>query len=457
MMKRVVEVTAFVVALISSGVACHLATGNPEVAPRLGALAPISWSGDLDGSTLANQIVTGLEGHGLPPPAVGALQYDGGSLYWAGITSGINQLTGDIDAGPGTGSVAAIVQRINGATVPAAGSLTTGNTLGVTGSSALGYSALNLAGGAGYVTGLLPAANQVAQTMGGDITGTTAAAYVATLSGNSSASAPVDLTGTYLGVNGSGATYPTLGQVRASESGAGVDIVGGYTSAATKVLMAVEANALYLGGDPGFNNVVGTLNLEAINILQLYSATYGYGFYVNLGNAVAYFGGGSTSSPVQVTWSTSTAPTIQSGTSATSLTGGTQKNGASDIRQAGNAVTYLSSTAAGSTTGTAVTTLTGALAVTVNTVSSTYTIDNSTTDYEVWANTSGGSFTITLPAPTAGRQLVLVDSTNSFATHNLTLARHGSENIDGVAASKVYAAAGTRATITSDGTNWVTY
>jgi len=35
--------------------------------------------------------------------------------------------------------------------------------------------------------------------------------------------------------------------------------------------------------------------------------------------------------------------------------------------------------------------------------------------------------------------------------------RHGTENIDGVAASKVYSAAGTRATIVSDGTNWFTY
>src|SRR5271166_2050532 len=60
---------------------------------------------------------------------------------------GITALTGDVTAS-GSGSVAATVARINGATVPAAGALTTGNTLGVTGGSALGYSALNLGGGA---------------------------------------------------------------------------------------------------------------------------------------------------------------------------------------------------------------------------------------------------------------------------------------------------------------------
>jgi len=51
------------------------------------------------------------------------------------------------------------VARINGATVPVAGALTTGNGLYVTGVSALSYSALNLAGGSNYVTGLLPIGN----------------------------------------------------------------------------------------------------------------------------------------------------------------------------------------------------------------------------------------------------------------------------------------------------------
>lgn len=56
-------------------------------------------------------------------------------------------------------TAAAVVAKANGATVPAAGSLTTGNSLRVSGASALTYSALNLAGGAGFVTGVLPAAN----------------------------------------------------------------------------------------------------------------------------------------------------------------------------------------------------------------------------------------------------------------------------------------------------------
>lgn len=79
----------------------------------------------------------------------------------------------------------AVVAKINGSTVPAGGALTTGNVLQVTGAGALGYAALNLAGGANFVTGALPAANQVAQTMAGDVTGTTAVNVVETISGNS--------------------------------------------------------------------------------------------------------------------------------------------------------------------------------------------------------------------------------------------------------------------------------
>lgn len=90
-----------------------------------------------------------------------------------------------IIAGDVTGTLkVSTVAKANGATVPAAGSLTTGNVLQVSGSSALSYAPINLAGGANYVTGALPTANQVVQTMAGDVTGTTAAAAVVSLTGS---------------------------------------------------------------------------------------------------------------------------------------------------------------------------------------------------------------------------------------------------------------------------------
>jgi len=56
--------------------------------------------------------------------------------------------------------------KINGTSVPAGGALTAGNAPYVSGIAALTYSALNLAGGAGWVTGALPLANLAAGSTG---------------------------------------------------------------------------------------------------------------------------------------------------------------------------------------------------------------------------------------------------------------------------------------------------
>ena len=86
------------------------------------------------------------------------------------------------------------VNKINGASVSAAGSLTTGNVLQVSGSSALTYAAINLAGGSNFVTGALPTGNQANQSLGGDLFGTTDAATVIKISG----STPIVITPTEL-------------------------------------------------------------------------------------------------------------------------------------------------------------------------------------------------------------------------------------------------------------------
>jgi len=51
-----------------------------------------------------------------------------------------------------------------------------------------------------------------------------------------------------------------------------------------------------------------------------------------------------------------------------------------------------------------------------------------------FANTSGGAFTMNLPAGTAGNIVSVVDYTNSFQTNNLTIAANGSQKIGGIAA-----------------------
>ena len=54
-----------------------------------------------------------------------------------------------------------------------------------------------------------------------------------------------------------------------------------------------------------------------------------------------------------------------------------------------------------------------------------------------WCNTSGGAFTVTLPAGSNGLTVELVDSGGAFATNNLTLTPNGSEKIDGVAGNRL--------------------
>ncbi len=51
-----------------------------------------------------------------------------------------------------------------------------------------------------------------------------------------------------------------------------------------------------------------------------------------------------------------------------------------------------------------------------------------------FANTSGGAFTMNLPAGTAGNIVSVVDYTNTFQTNALTVAPNGSEKIGGIAA-----------------------
>ena len=59
-----------------------------------------------------------------------------------------------------------------------------------------------------------------------------------------------------------------------------------------------------------------------------------------------------------------------------------------------------------------------------------------------FANTSGGAFTMNLPAGTAGNIVSVVDYTNTFQTNNLTVAANGSQKIGGVAANAILSTEG---------------
>ena len=75
----------------------------------------------------------------------------------------------------------------------------------------------------------------------------------------------------------------------------------------------------------------------------------------------------------------------------------------------------------------------------------------------VLANTSGGAFTVTLPAtPSTGAQVVVADAGGVWGTNNLTVARNGS-TISGLAEDMVLDINGASVQFVYDGTTWEIY
>ena len=75
----------------------------------------------------------------------------------------------------------------------------------------------------------------------------------------------------------------------------------------------------------------------------------------------------------------------------------------------------------------------------------------------VLANTSGGAFTVTLPAtPSVGAQVVVADAAGTWGTNNLTIGRNGS-NIAGVAQDLVCDISGVSVQLVYDGSGWDVY
>jgi hypothetical protein len=86
------------------------------------------------------------------------------------------------------------------------------------------------------------------------------------------------------------------------------------------------------------------------------------------------------------------------------------------------------------------------------------TANYTTKDKEgVLADTSGGAFTVTLPAtPATGAQVVIADSGNAWGTNNLTVGRNGS-TIGGLAENLICDITGASVQFVYDGTTWEVY
>ena len=157
-------------------------------AKKYGASYPFAYpvgtaTGDLGGSFPA-PTVTGLQGHAVPGPTGTAtnLQWSGSALSWAAGGGGSFTAANDLSGTSSSQTVVGLQSRALLSTAPS-----TGNAI-VWDGLEWAPSPMNLAGGAASITGTLPAANQAAQAMGGDGSGTTGALVVNKVSGASAIS-----------------------------------------------------------------------------------------------------------------------------------------------------------------------------------------------------------------------------------------------------------------------------
>ncbi len=100
----------------------------------------------------------------------------------------------------------------------------------------------------------------------------------------------------------------------------------------------------------------------------------------------------------------------------------------------------------------------GGLNLTTKTItSSTYTVDTTTTDNIIYTDSTSNAITITLPAATNGRVIVIQDKTGQATTNHITVTPPGSVTINGVNASVLLGVNYGGWVFMSDGTNWTYY
>ena len=271
--------------------------------------------------------------------------------------------------------------KANGASVPAAGALTTGNVLQVTGASALGYAAVNLAGGASFVTGALPLANLATGSANTVLTGTgSTSAYSATPTATAwLGTGTVSTTGLLRGANAA--------TLVAAKTLGGTDLAVLATDSGNQVTVGDATNSPKLGLLTSNGNIRITTQALVGGTFPVFmwdlAASGGMGFGTapqsgtNLsGNATAIFGGLPTGNGVgggiylQVSQNPgSTGTTVNTYNNAVAVISGTTSNTSFVGINKGSPTVPLDviGAIAGSTTITAATTLASSGNITAST------------------------------------------------------------------------------------------
>ena len=223
--------------------------------------------------------------------------------------------------------------------------------------------------------------------------------------------------------------------VKFNGGGSGATVVNVYANLAVD---AIVAGALNIASDGATVTGIKDEDNMASNSATKLATQQSIKAYVDT-SSVLSFNAGSTG----LTPSTSTSGAV---TLAGTLAPGSGGTGITAVGTSGNVLTSTGSAWAS--------TAPAAAGVVYVAKTTTYT----TTNLEgVLANTSGGAFTVTLPAsPSLGDQVVIADSGNAFGTNNLTTGRNGS-TIEGTAADLVLNINGVSVQFVYSGTTWEVY
>lgn len=245
---------------------------------------------------------------------------------------------------------------LNGATVPAGSGLTTGNVLKASGAGALSYGAVDLGGGAGHITGLLPWANIVSPVplahltdatgaakgivqLAQDIGGTAAAPTVVALTGSGG---KIQLRSGCDAIEFAGATNPTIQSVASAAAPTVTYLVGqaagaGFGGNHNGGVAVVKGGAPHGTGAPGASALavstgdilVGALAFSASRRVAALAATNPVTTDVPAGDLVTYFGDAATApsstlgsqTPVGgfVLYSSGGYPAFKTGTTGTTI------------------------------------------------------------------------------------------------------------------------------------------